>query len=77
MRTIYDNYLFKGIKVTLDSMPENGVILVFTDAGSHQLGLENVIKEKMEKKNLNKKGQIFFSLFVFQFVSDCPGYYGF
>ena len=59
MRTIYDNYLFKGIKVTLDSMPENGVILVFTDAGSHQLGLENVIKEKMEKKNL----KIFFAIY--------------
>ena len=59
MRTIYDNYLFKGIKVTLESMPENGVILVFTDAGSHQLGLENVIKEKMEKKNL----KIFFAIY--------------
>ena len=59
MRTIYDNYLFKGIKVTLDSMPDNGVILVFTDTGSHQLGLENVIKEKMEKKNV----KIFFAIF--------------
>ena len=40
-------------------MPENGVILVFTDAGSHQLGLENVIKEKMEEKNL----KIFFAIY--------------
>ena len=40
-------------------MPDNGVILVFTDTGSHQLGLENVIKEKMEKKNV----KIFFAIF--------------
>ena len=43
-------------------MPENGVILVFTDAGSHQLGLENVIKEKMEKKNV----KIFFVIYSFE-----------
>ena len=46
------NYIFSGIKVTLDSMPDNGVILVFTDTGSHQLHLENSIKAKMEKKNV-------------------------
>ena len=40
-------------------MPDYGVILVFTDTGSHQLGLENVIKEKMEKKNV----KIFFVFF--------------
>ena len=40
-------------------MPDNGVILVFTDTGSHQLDLENVIKEKMEKKNV----KIFFAIY--------------
>ena len=40
-------------------MPDNGVILVFTDTGSHQLELENVIKEKMEQKNV----KIFFALY--------------
>ena len=40
-------------------MPDNGVILVFTDTGSHQLELENVIKEKMEQKNV----KIYFALY--------------
>ena len=40
-------------------MPDNGVILVFTDTGSKQLELENVIKEKMEQKNV----KIFFALY--------------
>ena len=33
-------------------MPDNGVLLVFTDNGSHQLELENAVKEKSEKKNV-------------------------
>ena len=33
-------------------MPNNGIILVFTDHGSHQLDLENAIKEKSRKKNV-------------------------
>ena len=41
-----------GIEVTLDSMPDNGVILVVTDAGSKQLELENSIREKSLKKNV-------------------------
>ena len=41
-----------GIDVTLDAMPNNGIILVFTDQGSHQLDLENAIKEKSRKKNV-------------------------
>ena len=40
-------------------MPDNGVILVFTDTGSHQLHLENSIREKMEKKNV----KVFFALY--------------
>ena len=40
-------------------MPDNGVILVFTDTGSHQLDLENVIKKKMKKKNV----KIFFAIY--------------
>ena len=41
-----------GIDVTLDAMPNNGIILVFTGHGSHQLDLENAIKEKSRKKNV-------------------------
>ena len=33
-------------------MPDNGIIIVFTDHGSHQLELENVVKEKSQKKNV-------------------------
>ena len=33
-------------------MPDNGVILVFTDTGSHQLELQNAVKEKSESKNV-------------------------
>ena len=33
-------------------MPNNGVVLVVTSAGSHQLDLENSIKEKSSKKNV-------------------------
>ena len=40
-------------------MSDNGVILVFTDHGSHQLELENAVKEKSKMKNV----KIFFALF--------------
>ena len=40
-------------------MPENGAILVFTDAASKQLGLESYIKEKSDQKNI----KIMFALF--------------
>ena len=33
-------------------MPNNGVVLVVTSAGSHQLDLEKSIKEKSSKKNV-------------------------
>ena len=33
-------------------MPNNGVVLVVTSAGSHQLELEKSIKEKSSKKNV-------------------------
>ena len=39
-------------------MPDNGVILVFTDAGSVGLELENSIAEKARRKNV----KIFFAL---------------
>merc|ERR1712179_677816 len=42
----------KGIEVTLDNMPNNGVILVVTDAGSKQLKLERSITRKSFQKNI-------------------------
>ena len=41
-------------------IPDNGVILVFTDAGSIGLELENSIAEKARRKNV----KIFFALLV-------------
>ena len=41
-----------GIEVTLDNMPNNGVILVVTDAGSKQLDLERSITKKSLEKNI-------------------------
>ena len=41
-----------GIEVTLDNMPDNGVILVVTDAGTHQKELEELIKKKSAEKNI-------------------------
>ena len=41
-----------GIEVTLDNMPDNGVILVVTDAGTHQRELEEAIKKKSKEKNI-------------------------
>ena len=52
------DHLFPGIQVTLDAMPDNGVILVFTDEGSTRLALENSIAEKARRKNV----KIFFAL---------------
>ena len=48
-----------GIEVTLDNMPNNGVILVVTDAGSKQLNLERSIT----KKSLEKKIKIYFTFY--------------
>ena len=41
-----------GIEVTLDEMPDYGVILVVTDAGTHQRELEDLIKKKSAEKNI-------------------------
>ena len=47
------NLVFRsGLDITLDEMPNNGVVLVVTSAGSHQLELEKSIKEKSSKKNV-------------------------
>ena len=54
------SFLSPGIDVTLDTMPDNGLILVFTDAGSKQLELENAVKAKSEEKNV----KIFFALYT-------------
>ena len=43
---------FLGIEVTLDNMPDNGAILLFTDAGTHQRNLEASIKKKAADKNI-------------------------
>ena len=43
---------YLGLDITLDEMPNNGVVLVVTSAGSHQLELEKSIKEKSSKKNV-------------------------
>ena len=41
-------------------MPDNGVILVFCDSGSHRLELETSIAEKARQKNV----KIFFAIFI-------------
>ena len=46
------NLLCTGIKVTLDNMPDNGVILAVTDAGTHKKELESLIRKKSLKKNV-------------------------
>ena len=51
------NYLFPGIEVTLDNLPDNGVILTVTDAGTKQKELEKSIRKKSEEKNV----KIFFA----------------
>ena len=45
-------FLFTGIKLTLEYMQDNGVILVFTDAGTKQKRLEKEIRKLSEKKNI-------------------------
>ena len=50
----------------MDKMPENGVILVVTNAGSHHLDLEKTIKQKSLKKNV----KIYFAFSPFCEV-DC------
>ena len=41
-----------GIEVTLENMPDYGVILVVTDAGTHQRELEDMITKKSAEKNI-------------------------
>ena len=48
-----------GIEITLDNMPHNGVILLVTDAGTHQRDLEESIKKKATEKNI----QIFIAFY--------------
>ena len=50
-------------------MPDNGAILVFTDAASKQLELESYIKEKSDQKNI----KIMFALY--NSYSDSYSYY--
>ena len=46
------NYLFPGIEVTLDNLPDNGVILAVTDSGTKQKELEKSIRKKSKEKNV-------------------------
>ena len=48
----WNRIIHSGLDITLDEMPNNGVVLVVTSAGSHQLELEKSIKEKSSKKNV-------------------------
>ena len=43
---------FPGIELALNTMPSNGVILVFTDAGTKMRELEDAIKKKSKEKNI-------------------------
>ena len=43
---------FPGIELALNTMPNNGVILVFTDAGTKMRELEDAIKKKSKEKNI-------------------------
>ena len=51
------NYLFPGIEVTLDNLPDHGVILAVTDSGTKQKELEKSIRKKSQEKNV----KIFFA----------------
>ena len=53
----YLHLLCPGIKVTLDNMPDNGVILAVTDAGTKMKELEKSIRKKSREKNV----KIFFA----------------
>ena len=44
--------LLPGIELALDTMPENGVILMVTDSGTKQRDLEASIKKKSKEKNI-------------------------
>ena len=48
----WNHIIHSGLDIALDEMPNNGVVLVVTSAGSHQLELEKSIKEKSSKKNV-------------------------
>ena len=52
--------------MTLDNMPDNGVILVVTDAGTKHMELEGSIR----KKSLEKNVKIFFA-FSPSCVAEC------
>ena len=52
-------------------MPDNGAILVFTDADSKQLELESYIKEKSDQKNI----KIMFALYNYTLAYDSYSYY--
>ena len=45
-------FVFTGIEVTLNNMPDKGVILVVTDAGTKRRELEEEIKKKSVEKNI-------------------------
>ena len=51
------SFLFPGIKKTLENMPDNGVILAVTDAGTKMKELEKLIRKKSDEKNI----KIFFA----------------
>ena len=55
------HFLPSGIKVTLENMPDNGVILAVTDAGTKMMELE----ESIQKKILEKNVKIFFAFSPF------------
>ena len=67
-----------GIEVALDNMPDNGVILVVTDAGSKLHNLEESIREKSLEKNVKIsfafspwcRAQCEYSLPVYKRLSD-------
>ena len=45
-------FLFPGILETMETMPDNGVILAVTDAGTHMKELENEIRTLSKEKNV-------------------------
>ena len=44
--------LFLGIEKILENMPDNGVILAVTDAGTHMKELEQEIRKLSKEKNI-------------------------
>ena len=61
MHIVHWQEYFPGLDLTLDTIPDNGVILVVTNAGSKQLHLEKSIREKSLEKNV----KIYFSFYPF------------